>query len=265
MSQNNMGLDKPAEIEKTKEQIEAEKVVEAQVKAQDAQQRAVTLKLDENGLVKIETLADELRVCDTLVRAGMVPESLNTPQKLFGARQLCRELDLPVMSAIRQVYVINGSPALWGDTPLAIVRRSGKLKHIREYLIDKDYNEICFKNKNLNAEIFAAICEIEREGGERREYAFTMQDAITADLAGKAIWKKYRKRMIGMKARGLALKNEFSDVLMGIAMAEYDFDSIPNSGIRDVVDRSETTGLNKFFNEQQPQGDDHANNTSAPN
>lgn len=230
-------------------------------------QKALTpIKMDKDGLVIVETLQDELRVCAALVESKMVPESLDSPQKLFAARQLCREIGLPVMSAIRQVCVINGSPSLWGDTPLAIVRRSGYLEHIREYLIDKDYKEISVENKNLDAEIFAAVCEIKRKDFDKRSYFFTIAQATKANLLTKAIWKLYQSRMLSMKARGLALKNEFSDILMGIAMAEYDFDQIPGSNVRDVADAN-TSKVNNFFNdgESHNKGDNHdSSNTTSP-
>lgn len=217
---------------------------------QTANQKAIMLtRLDEQGLVRIETLGDEMRVCNTLVTSKMVPESLNTAQKLFAARQLCRELGLPVMSAIRQVYVVNGSPTLWGDTPLAIVRRSQLLVFIDEYLIDAEYNRISVKNKNLKAEIFASVCEIQRKDGERREYVFTVDQAQAAGLLNKnGPWKNYRSRMMQMKARGLALKNEFSDVLMGVGMAEYDFDEIPGVRVRDVGDTAAEKANRVFEN-----------------
>lgn len=193
------------------------------------------MKMDsETGMVLIETLADEMKICAGMVAANMVPQSLNTPQKLFVARQLCRELGLPATAAIRQVYVVNGVPTLWGDTPLALVRSKGLLQKIDEYFVDKDYNRISVKNKNLSAEIYAAICEIQRKGDEPKEYFFTRDQATAAGLIKKDLYTKYFGRMIRMKARGEALKGEFGDVLNGVAMAEYDFDQL--NGVRDVTD-----------------------------
>ncbi len=209
--------------------------------------RAVALKMDEHGVVKIENLADELAVCSTLVKAGMLPEALKTGQQVFAARQLCRELGLPPMSAIRQVCVVNGVPAIWGDLPLALVRRSGQLEYFREYLVDAEYKEISVANKNLTAAPLAAVCEVQRKGYEKKTFYFTVEQAKAAGLLQKKIWALYQQRMLGMRVRGLALKNEFSDVLMGVGIAEYDFDQMPGSGIRDVNDHTETQNLNNFF------------------
>lgn len=212
---------------------------------QEVQSRAVALKMSPDGMVKIETLADELSICATLVKAKMLPEALKDASQVFAARQLCRELGLPAMSAIRNVCVVNGVPAIWGDLPLALVRRSGQLEYFREYLIDEQYLELSVTNKNLSATVLAAVCEIQRKGYERKQFTFSIDQAKTANLLSKSIWNLYMQRMLGMRVRGLALKNEFSDILMGVGIAEYDFDQMPGSGIRN--DHSDTANLNKFF------------------
>lgn len=222
---------------------------EVEVKEQPKEQKSLRpISLDEQGLVQVTTLDEEMRICKGLVDNNMVPESLNTPGKLFAARQLCRELNLPVMSAIRQVYVVNGSPSLWGDTPLGIVRRSGQLESIDEYTIDDQYNRIGVENKNLTAPIFAAVCEIQRKGYVKKTFFFTVEQAKAAGLMGKSLYSKYFQRMIQMKARGLGLKNEFSDILMGIAMAEYDYDEVP--GVAREVSETVADKANKVFSEE---------------
>lgn len=230
------------------------------------EQKALAIKIDDQGLVKIETLSDELSLCKTLVSAGMVPSSLDTPQKLFAARQLCRELGLPVMSAIRQVYVVNGTPTLWGDTPLALVRRSGLLLKINEYFVDENFNQISVKNKNLKADVYAAVCEVQRKGDDLKEFFFTKDQAETAGLYTKnrSLWKVYPLRMIQLKARGLALKNEFSDILMGVGIAEYDYDEIPGVKIRDVGDTTADKANQVFgVDEVNQTGSDQDSNKGA--
>jgi len=222
------------------------------------------IKMGEHGIV-ISDLQEELNICKTLVEAKMVPASLDSPQKLFAARQLCRELGLPVVAAIRQVYVINGSPSLWGDTPLALVRQSKLLESIREYLIDKDYKEISIANKNLDTPHIAAVCTVKRKDSEPKEFFFTVEQAKKAGMGGGPVWAKYPTRMLQMKARGLALKNEFPDVLMGVAIAEYDYDEIP--GVTKDVTNTNVNEVNNFFKkptgESQQQGEDNVDRTTA--
>ncbi len=217
--------------------------VKTEVKTDEPKKERLPMRMDQTtGIVIVETLQDEMNICAGMVAANMVPATLNTPQKLFVARQLCRELGLPATAAIRQVYVVNGVPTLWGDTPLGLVRSKGLLAKIDEYFITKDYVRISVKNKNLHEEVFAAVCEIQRTGDELKEYFFTRQMAIDAGLTTKngSLYGKYFSRMIQMKARGLALKGEFGDVLNGVAMAEYDFDQM--NGARDVTDPKAKTG-----------------------
>lgn len=227
--------------------MSAEETIKEEVRPEIKALRPIAL--DEQGLVQVTTLDEEMRICKGLVDNAMVPESLNTPGKLFAARQLCRELDLPVMSAIRNVYVVNGSPSLHSDTPLAIVRRSGKLEMIDEYHIDDQYNRICIENKNINTPWLAAVCEIKRVGYEKKTFYFSYEQAKLAGLIGKKVWGPYPLRMSQMKARGLGLKNEFSDILMGVAMAEYDFDTMPGVTMKDVSE-SVADKANKVFSEE---------------
>lgn len=208
------------------------------------------VKMRETGVI-IETLDQELAACRMLVDSKMVPAAFDVPGKLFAARQLARELGLPVMAASRQIMVINNTPAIWGELPLALVHSSGKLESIEDYFIDAQYRRISLENKNLNAEIFAAICEIKRKDHPKKTFHFTLAQAQTAKLTGKAIWKDWLSIMMFRKARGLAIKSEFPDVLQGVAIAEYDFNEIPgrNSPPRDVSE-SVAGQANSLFGNQ---------------
>jgi hypothetical protein len=56
-----------------------------------------------------------------------------------------------------------------------------------------------------------------------------MDDAKFAKLLGKGVWQVYPKRMLQMRARSQNLKDNFPDVLMGSAIAEYDLNIDPSS------------------------------------
>jgi hypothetical protein len=128
--------------------------------------------------------------------------------------------------------VIQGTPSLYGDLPIGIVRGSGKLKSIKEEIFDKNGVEISRANKNLSAEPFGAECTVERVNGEVVTKTYTMDDAARAGLDKKpGPWQQHRKRMLQLRARAWALKDLFSDVLSGASLAEYDLDELPETGV----------------------------------
>ncbi len=200
-----------------------------------------------NGDVRPKTLEELYRYSNSLVSSGMLPKMYDKAEKVMAAIQLANELGLPPLNALKNISIVNGSPSLWGDLPLAIVRASGDLEAFREFCIDKDYKEICFENKNLGAEIYAAICVIKRKGYEKRSFHYTMMDAAMNPNSGNPTWKAYRSIMMKRKARSIALKDEFSDKLVGCSIAEYDHDVIPNSAVQIDTKAEKVAALNEKF------------------
>ena len=64
-----------------------------------------------------------------------------------------RELGLKPLIALRQITVIKGTPSVFGDLPLAMVRASGKLEMIDEFRFDKDSKKINLKNKQTTTKV----------------------------------------------------------------------------------------------------------------
>ncbi len=114
------------------------------------------------------------------------------------------------------------------------------------------------ENKNLDAEVWAAVCQIKRKNRSMNEYTFTMGEAETAGLKSKSgPWKQYPKIMLARRAIGHAIKFEFPDAVMGVGIAEYDHHQAPDlEPIRDVNTRS---GGNAEKLKQQIFGDQSEN------
>jgi hypothetical protein len=180
------------------------------------------LAKQEMNFFNATTLDEQYRVATCCVKSGLLPKDYNTPEKVLIGCQFAMELGLKPLTALRQIAVINGTPSIYGDLPLAIVRSSGQLDHWEEYLIDGEGKRMCLDNNNLTGEVFGAVCIVRRRGMERNyESFFTVVDQKTAGLNGMT-WTKYKKRMLMYRARSIALKDVFSDCLNGIAISEYD-------------------------------------------
>jgi hypothetical protein len=216
-------------MEPKKEEVKKEEIKREEVKA---------ISISSKGLVEAKDNAELLRYCAALVKAEMVPDRYNTPQKLFGALMFVRSLGLPDTS-IRQVAMIHGTPSLFGDLPLALVQASGDLLTFSEKWFDRNYDVICFENKNLNAPVYGSVCFVKRKGEDVAEsFSFTLDDATIAglypDKNPNKPWSKYTKIMLRYKARALALKSKFADKISGVAIAEYDEDILGSEDMRDV-------------------------------
>lgn len=161
-----------------------------------------------------QTFEQALTFCDYLAESDLVPKDFKgKPANCLIAIQWGAELGLKPLQALQNLAIINGRPALWGDAVLAIVRASP----LCEYVTESDDG-----NK--------ATCKVKRRGESEEIRTFSMDDAKTAGLLGKAgPWTQYPKRMRQMRARAFALRDVFTDVLRGMAIAEEIMDIQPAS------------------------------------
>ena len=132
--------------------------------------------------------------------------------------QTAKELNLPALTSLKSMYVVNGSVALFGDLPLALVRRCGLLEEFEELQFDKNGKAINPENNNLNEECLSATCCVKRSGEGSITRTFTWEEVLKAGLDKnkwglKETYQNFRKRMLQMRARSWALKDAFSDVL----------------------------------------------------
>jgi len=133
------------------------------------------------------------------------------------------ELGISPFSALRTIYVVNGVPTCSGEMMLALIRRSGLLASNQiEELLDN------------NGKFIGAKCTMTRKDtNETISIAFTLEDAKTAGLMGKSVWKSYPKNMCRWRAVSNVAKLLFGDVIGGLYTFEeiaHDNQQIDESG-----------------------------------
>lgn len=134
------------------------------------------------------------------------------PGNVLVALQMGAEVGLQPMAALQNIAVINGRPSVWGDAALGIVQASNVYESHKEWIEGDGDNAI-------------AYCEVKRKGQEAHKVSFSVNDAKKAGLWGKeSPWKTYPKRMLQMRARGFALRDQFADVMRGLILAEEALD-----------------------------------------
>jgi hypothetical protein len=148
--------------------------------------------------------------------AKMVAASDFAPKDFKGKAESCllaiqhgSEVGLSPMQSLQSIAVINGRPTIWGDAALALVQSSPQCLYVREYTEGEGDN-------------LTAVCEVQRRGYPQPTVAkFSVADAKKASLWGKSgPWSQYPSRMLGLRARGFALRNAFADALRGLVTAE---------------------------------------------
>lgn len=167
------------------------------------------------------------RLATAFHKSRLLPAAFDSVEKVLAGMQFCYELGLKPITGMRQIMIVNGTPSLWGDLPLALVRKTGELMRFEEFFFDKENKPLSFENGNHDAVAAGAVCRMTRKGGESVERIFTVEMAKLAGLIdkNKSLWKIYPKRMLQMRVRGWAIKDLFSDVLMGAPQMEYDYDT----------------------------------------
>lgn len=161
-----------------------------------------------NSLVPT-TLSEAMQFSDVLSKSIMVPrEYQGKPANVLVAVQWGMELGLAPMQALQNIAVINGKPSIYGDALLAMVRADHRCRGVKEYLDGE--TAVCLITRSHNS---GEVEEIERK--------FSVDDAKRAGLWGKqGPWKQYPQRMLQMRARSLAIRDGFPDVIKGLISVE---------------------------------------------
>lgn len=159
-------------------------------------------------LISISTYKEALHFAEMVAKSSFCPASFRDKAgDVMIAMQWGDEIGLAPLQALQNIAVINGKPGIYGDAALALVQSSGMLIDIRE---------------ELDTQTMTYTCSVKRKGRATETVrSFSKSNAQTAKLWGKAgPWTQYPERMLQMRARTLALRDAFPDVLMGLGIAE---------------------------------------------
>lgn len=213
------------------------------------------LELNQKGQFALNTIEDQLAYAQRLMKEEMVSSTFKTPQQVIVGIQYCKALGLEPALGLKMMYVVNGRPCLYSEGPLALCQRTGLIEKMEEFFIDEDYNKICLENKNLKSKVFGAITRVWRKGDDLvQEDYFTLDDLAQAGLdknskgQKKDVWQKWERLMLRYKARTIALRSKFADLIAGIPVAEYDFHFSPETpNIKEAQTTEMADKLNEIF------------------
>jgi len=179
------------------------------------------IALRERAALMPQGVSEKLQMAELLAKSGLLPNSLNTKEKVYVALQWGHELGLSPMSSVNNVIPINGKPTLSVDIMHALVRGN------------PEYGGIEWKQRCADKAEVVITRNMPNGITEKFTGYFDTNLAQKAGLSDKDNYKKYPDRMMRARALSRACKEAFPDVLAGIYTEEeaIDFDNM-----RDVTE-----------------------------
>ena len=172
-----------------------------------------------------KSLSEAMDLAKMIAASNFCPAQMKgKPGDVILSLQMGAEVGLSPMQALQNIAVINGKPCLYGDGALAVAMSSGA------YEYHKEWEEGSLENGDL-----VAHCLVKRRNSEEYTKSFSIDDAKKANLWGKAgPWSQYPNRMLQMRARAFAIRDQFADALRGINIAEEvrDYQPIESKAVR---------------------------------
>jgi hypothetical protein len=169
------------------------------------------VEIDERGL-RLTNMADLSQTAGFLWKSGLAP-GFKSVAAVMMALAKGLELGLPPAAALAAIYVTPaGRAELMVNGALAACT-------LRGALLPGHYYEITGEGAEMSCTWH--YCRKEW-GGKWRTFTFTMKEALAAGVGGRDFkasnWGHWPKRMLRARAIGFALKDDFSDVLLGCPM-----------------------------------------------
>lgn len=161
----------------------------------------------------------ELDGARMLLRSGLAPQSLKTPEAALFVILVGRDLGLSPTQSLRSVNVIQGKVEVAADMQLALFKRAGG------------------KASWARLSESEAVLDLTHPNGDKHRESFTEADARRAGLTG-ANWSKYPKAMLRSRCITAGMKSCGFDALAGV----YDEGEI--SGVEPVIGAEPTLAPN---------------------
>ncbi len=160
---------------------------------------AVTRPLDLLGGASFRDLAQAAGV---LLKSGLLPESIRSPEQAVAVILQGRELGLPTMLSLRKIHVIKGVPTLAAEVMLALFKARGGRAQER-----KSTTESCtwwFRHPNWDEHI----------------ETYTIEDARREGLLERDQWRKMPRKMLRWRAISGGLKVVAPEIVAGLYTPE---------------------------------------------
>lgn len=167
------------------------------------------------------------------IKSGLLPPSVNSPEKAVVIAMKGKELGLATMASFDFIDVIAGKPSLKPKSMAALVRKGGvKYKTIKDFepIVDSNGNKIDYET----------IIRFYRDGIEE-DVKYTYKDATLMGLTGKDNWKKQPGVMMYWRCFSKAANRICPDLIGGLYTTEELASFIPNAPSIQITEDGDAT------------------------
>lgn len=151
--------------------------------------------MNDKTLTLRESPQDLMNQAEVLIRSGVLPGALNSPEKVIAIIMRGRELGIPPMEALTSINIISGKVSSSTQLMLALIYRSGLLEDIEMLRADP------------------AKCMMKRKGMTAHNVEFGSKDAKLMGLMNKDTYKKFPEVMFLWRAIAMCGRVVFPDVI----------------------------------------------------
>jgi hypothetical protein len=166
-----------------------------------------------------------------LVKSGMLPISINTPEKAIAIAITAKELGIGMMEGFRSINVIQGKPCISPQLMLALANRMGQMQDIE------------FTGDDRGCKV-----TITRKGRKPHTEEFGVKEATALGLIGRDNYKKQAGVMFRWRALAAALRVTFPDLVLGLYTPEEMGADIKINSEGDMEVVSETATQDELVN-----------------
>lgn len=160
-----------------------------------------------------DELQGQLVVAERVMKSGLLPTWISTPDKALAVMMAAKELGIPPMTGFREIFLVNGKVGLSAKIMLG--------------MIFKKYPSARISYKETETSSTVTAC---RPGDEPSSFTFTLDDAKKAGLLTKGPWQTWPKQMLRWRAVSQMAMALFPDVMMGAYFAEEIGAEVNNKG-----------------------------------
>lgn len=215
--------------------------------------KAVEMALLDSGLIEAGTDLELVKSVMRYMKMGLMPKQFKNPYEGAGAILYAKQLGLAPLTAWNDIALVHGKFSVFATLFRGLARRSPEYGEDEMFWLDKEQKRICADNKNLNSEVWAAVCRTKKKNGTIwNEYFFTMDDAKMAELVPPkrrdgsinydSPWIKYPKDMLMYKSMARSYKANYSEALSGVQM----YEDLVSNDEREVTPSANKIDLNSL-------------------